>query len=241
MQMPKKTQPEPAAGPLPAETEAFRAALAATLRERRRWRRQVRARQRLGEPELAYGRHHGVPPGTAREAGVLLHLYPSRGAQGSWTIALTRRSSSLPDHPGQICFPGGMREPGETPRMTAIREWEEEMGAPANDYCVVGELNTTYVFVSNFRVAPIVSVADHAPTFAPNPAEVARVVELPLEVLMQEVANERERWRQHMIQRDHLQFRAPHIAWDGEQIWGATLGMLVELACYLEAVGVTKA
>ena len=120
--------------------------------------------------------------------------------------------------------------------MAAIREWEEEMGSPTEPFQLVGELNSTYVFASNFRVVPIVGVSDIAPEFSPNPAEVDRVLELPLSVLMREVTNQKSRWRHHTVERAQLRFRAPHIAWDGERIWGATLGMLVELSCYLEAV-----
>ena len=238
MQRPEQSRPAPT---LPAEAGRFEEMLTQTLRDRRRWQRLVRSRQRHGEPELAYGRHHGRPPRTARQAGVLLHLYPIRNESKEWAVALTRRSSALPDHPGQICFPGGMQERGETPEMAAKREWEEEMGSPAGDFRIVGKLNTTYVFASNFRVVPIVSVAADAPAFVPNPAEVARVVELPLRVLMEEATKQQTRWRHHMIERSRLRFRAPHIDWDGERIWGATLGMLVELACYLEAGSALRA
>ena len=190
----------------------------------RRMRQNGRAWQRRWEPELAYGRHHGPIRPNARLASVLVLIYQR---DGQWVTPLTRRAATLADHPSQISLPGGMLEPGETVVQAAFREWEEEMGCDAKDFEVLGELHPVFVFNSNFRIAPIVATASDVPDFHPNPAEVERVIELPLRKLLD--PNEAA----HQIIRRGLSFRAPHVAWEGERVWGATLQVLAELAGYL--------
>lgn len=187
---------------------------------------QIRAAQRAMEPELSYGRHHGPPRAQARRATVVLLLYPH---QQQWWIPLTRRADQLPDHPGQVSLPGGMAEAGESDFECGLREWREEMGTDSAGWRLLGQLSPVYVFASNFYVTPLVVEDRRRPDFAPNPYEVARVVELPVSQLLNPALR-----GSHQIQRGGLCFQTPHIAWDGEQIWGATCQMLVEAACLVE-------
>ncbi|MCC6870669.1 MAG: CoA pyrophosphatase, partial [Burkholderiales bacterium] len=91
--------------------------------------------------------------GPPRDAAVLVPLV--HRAQGL-TLLLTQRSADLPDHPGQIAFPGGRVEPGDANRAaTALREATEETGLPADRVSVLGEL-ASYETVTGYRVTPVV-------------------------------------------------------------------------------------
>ena len=95
------------------------------------------------------GRHYADPPSNARTAAVLVLLCPG---EESWHIPLTLRPTSLPDHGGQICLPGGAIESGETAREAAIREFHEELGADGLPIEILGRLSPIYVPASNFRL-----------------------------------------------------------------------------------------
>lgn len=205
--------------------EALRAVLA--LPPPAPWRHRARSAQRQLAPELAYGRHHGPPSSRARRAAVLMLLYP---VGREWRIPLTRRSDRLPAHPGQVSLPGGILGSGESITEGALREWEEEMGSPANELDVLGRLTSVYVFGTNFVVTPVVAAAPRRPQLAPNPDEVARVIELPIDQLRAPPSLE------HPIRRGLLEFCKPCWPLDGEQIWGATLQMLAELGAAIDHV-----
>lgn len=177
-------------------------------------------------PELSYGRHQGPAPSSARPAAVLLLLYPH---QGEWHVPLMVRPETMVDHAGQVSLPGGVIEPGESSAACALREWEEELGAPREGIELLGALTPLLVFISNFHVTCWVATMATRPVMCPNPAEVAEVIELPLAVLLDRAAH-----ATHTIKRRSLEFRAPHLAYGQHKIWGATHILLGELACLLE-------
>lgn len=173
-------------------------------------------------PQLSYGRHGGPALPDAREGAVLVLVYPL-GAD--WSVLLTVRTSHLSTHAGQVSFPGGRIEPGESPEQAAIREYTEELGVSA-EFEVLGRLPELYVFASNFLVTPVVAIASERPPYVPNPAEVAEIIELRLAEL-----SDRRLHRQHEVARGPLRFMAPHLEVSGRQVWGATwiiLGDLLE-------------
>src|SRR4051812_44121014 len=86
--------------------------------------RHVQARL---QPELGYGRHFGPPLPGARQAAVLILLYRSAG---EWIVPLTLRPTTMAAHAGQISFPGGSVDDGESVSAAACRELEEELGVP---------------------------------------------------------------------------------------------------------------
>ena len=199
--------------------------LAAALRQSLARGLPGRAAQRAMAHRLAYGRHHGPVHADARQAAVLLVLHQT--AKG-WSIPAILRPVVMRAHAGQVSLPGGLIEPGETPAQTAMREFEEELGAPANDLVVIGPLSPIYVFISGFEVTPIVAVSPQPLVFRPNPDEVALVLELPLALLADEVNRGR-----HTIERCGLRFTVPHFAIGGQQIWGATSLVLAEFVALL--------
>ena len=184
-----------------------------------------RSAQRIMAHSLAYGRHHGPIPDDARQAAVLVVLHPTTVG---WSIPAIVRPETMKTHAGQVSLPGGMIETNETSVQTALREFEEELGAPAGGLQVLGPLTPVYVFVSGFEVAPIVAVSPQSLVFSPNPHEVAAVVELPLGQLCDPARRGR-----HTIERRGLRFSVPHFAIAGQQVWGATSLMLAEFVVLL--------
>ena len=188
-----------------------------------------RERRRLLAPDLSYGRQSGPPLGTARRAAVMILLYPK---SGQWHIPLTLRPEHLPSHAGQISFPGGLAEPGESSQQTARRELEEELGI-SKGIRTVATLAEFYVFVTNYRVTPWIAVVDTQPNSRPDPAEVSEVLEVPVAELLRPDTMDR-----FLVVRGPLTFSAPCFLWEGRRIWGATAMMLSELLSVIDPLGV---
>jgi 8-oxo-dGTP pyrophosphatase MutT (NUDIX family) len=172
-------------------------------------------------PELSYGRHFGPAPATARAAAVLVLLF-RRG--GRWHVPLTERPTTLLHHGGQISLPGGTVEPGESAAQAAVRELAEELGTEVQGD-MIGQLQDCYVYASDFLVTPWLASTNEQVIWSPHTGEVARVLELPLDVLLdpQSVGN-------ITIQRGPRSFRAPCFRFGEDCIWGATAIILDELA-----------
>jgi 8-oxo-dGTP pyrophosphatase MutT (NUDIX family) len=179
--------------------------------------------------ELCYGRHSIPPFPDTRHAAVLVLLYRT---QGAWHIPLILRPPHMSLHANQVSFPGGERHSGESAEETALREFEEELGVPSDAVVLLGRLSPLFVFGSNYLVTPCVASASGRPAFAANPAEVARLLELPLATLFDPGAR-----GVHWIHREGVSYRAPHIEFQSCRIWGATSMMLAEFTSVLDEVG----
>ena len=177
------------------------------------------------ESKPRFGRHYDCAPPDARQAAVLILLYPH---QDRWHLPLTLRPADLPDHPGQISLPGGAIEPGESGSQAALREFHEELGDPTLELRVLGHLSPLYVHASNFRVEPWVAVAPRRPQWSPSRIEVAQLLEVPLDHLL-DPANLGCHERQYQGQ----SYVAPHFAWKDHSIWGCTCMILGELVTIL--------
>ncbi len=140
-----------------------------------------------------------------------------------WRIPLTLRSDFLPNHGGQISFPGGRIEAGETIEAAALRELHEELGIAGDALRMLGRLSPLYVFNSNFLVTPVVAVIGDAPQFLPCPNEVAGLLTPSLDELTDPHARDTL-----TIQRRGLRFVAPCLRLQDQCIWGATNMMLAE-------------
>jgi 8-oxo-dGTP pyrophosphatase MutT (NUDIX family) len=164
---------------------------------------------------------HLALPGDARPAGVLILLYP--GAEGL-TFTLIRRTDTVEYHRGQISLPGGAREAGESLEQTALREAFEEVGVEPGSVEMLGELTPLYIPVSGFRVQPFVAYSSRRPDFQPDPVEVAEVIEVPLEQLLDPRTEHTEVWERYGQEVPIPLFQiGPH------QVWGATAMILAEL------------
>jgi 8-oxo-dGTP pyrophosphatase MutT (NUDIX family) len=155
-----------------------------------------------------------------RPAAVLLPIVDRPARLG---VLLTLRAADLRAHSGQVAFPGGKIDPGETPREAALREAQEEIGLMARFIEPLGWLDP-YFTGTGFRVAPLVAMVQ--PTFAlkVNELEVDEVFEIPFAFLM-DVANHRLEEREWQGRRRRY-YAMPH---EGRYIWGATAGILRNL------------
>ena len=139
-----------------------------------------------------------------------------------WHLLFTRRTDRVESHKGQVSFPGGACDEGETtPEQTALREAEEEIGIQPSDIKVLGRL-ANLITISYYRVTPVVGVVRWPAVFRVGEHEVARVFTIPLAWL----ANESNRW-QFEIPGSNRSVIAYH-PYDGELLWGATARMTVD-------------
>ncbi|AHE57297.1 CoA pyrophosphatase [Sphingomonas sanxanigenens] len=140
-------------------------------------------------------------------------------------VILTRRTTTLRRHAGQIAFPGGRVDPEDAGIVAAaLREAEEEIGLPRAMVEVIGEADG-YRTVTGFQVTPVIGVVPPDLTLVPHEAEVADVFEVPLSVLMGE-----GNYIEQAIEWQGRQRHYYELSWDGRRIWGATAGMLINLA-----------
>lgn len=137
------------------------------------------------------------------------------------TVLLTRRADTLRQHTGQIAFPGGRCDPGETPWETALREAEEEVGLDPFFVELAGLL-TPYETVTGYRVIPVVGFVRPGFTLTLNTGEVAEVFEAPFEFLMNAANHQRQSREAPNGERRHF-YAMPY---EDYFIWGATAGML---------------
>jgi 8-oxo-dGTP pyrophosphatase MutT (NUDIX family) len=114
------------------------------------------------------------PPSFYKESGVLIPLYFNE--KNELEIILTLRSNDLKHHSGQISFPGGRRDKGETLEETALRETWEEIGIPSQDIEILGALSTLYVPPSNAVIHPFVGFITNLGSIKINPDEVDEVI-----------------------------------------------------------------
>lgn len=156
-----------------------------------------------------------------REAGVLVLLFPH---DRDPHLVLTVRRDHLPDHAGQISFPGGQREPGEPLRDTALREAREEVDLDPAPVDVLGSLTPLYIPPSNFCVYPFVGAVAHVPALRPTDAEVGRILRVSLMHLLAPPTIVRETWTLH-----GQEVTVPFYKVQDHKVWGATAMMLAEL------------
>ena len=162
------------------------------------------------------------PLGPLTQAAVLVPLVER--APGI-TVLLTLRTAHLTAHAGQISFPGGRVDPGDADAAAAaLREAEEEVGIPRERVRVIGRLDT-YWTRTGFEIVPVVGFVEAEVVPRPDPTEVAEIFEVPLDFLADEANHQRHS--------GEFQGKPRHyyaMIWKSRTIWGATAGMLVNLA-----------
>jgi len=195
---------------------------------------QAWLRERLARPAPREARNlsdgfrlpgrHGAPTPAAV-------LVPLINRDDGLTVLFTERSRDLPDHPGQISFPGGRVEPGDADAgIAALREAEEEVGLSRERVTLLGRLEP-YETVTGYRVTPVVGWVEPPVEIKADPLEVAEVFEVPLAFLL-EPANLQRHFR--MIGDTRRDYYA--IPYGDRYIWGATAAMLLIFDRTLRAV-----
>ena len=157
-----------------------------------------------------------------RPAGVLIGLSVDQGAP---QVLLTKRSSALKHHPGQIAFPGGKQDEGDADVIAAaLREAEEEVGLPRDDVEVLGTL-PSHETVTSFVVTPVLARITAPFTPVPEPGEVDEIFQVPLSHVTNPArfSVQSRRWRGHRRSYYTVPF-GPYY------IWGATARILRGLA-----------
>lgn len=168
----------------------------------------------------------GVKP---KSAAVLVGVVERDGAL---QLLLTQRHAGLSKHGGQIAFPGGRMDPGETAMAAALREAEEETGLPPSHVDVVGYLDG-YLTVTGYFVAPVVALLKDGFALAPRRGEVDEVFEVPLSFLLDAANRETHTLEWNGLTRHYYAY--PY----GERyIWGATAGMIKNLGDRLHAASI---
>ncbi len=190
--------------------------------------------KRFAQPPVWLPEVREEPPFTDRkphDAAVLIAMV----MRPEPTILLTQRAAHMSTHSGQIAFPGGKLDAGETIEQAALREAHEEVGLGAEFVQIIGTL-PRYVTGTAFHITPVVAAVQPGFSLKANPAEVADVFEVPLAFLMNPAHHARHEFEFQGFQRQW--FSMP---WQDAQagqerfIWGATAGMLRNLYRFLIA------
>jgi|JFJP01.1.fsa_nt_gi 8-oxo-dGTP pyrophosphatase MutT (NUDIX family) len=167
-----------------------------------------------------------VKPNTRLKCAAV--LVPLAFSGGEWHLLFTRRTDRVQSHKGQVSFPGGACDAGETtPEQTALREAEEEIGMQREDVQVLGRLSKL-ITISSYRVTPVVGIIPFPYAFKVAGVEVARVFTIPLLWL----SDRNNYWE--FVLRDSERSLITYHPFDGELLWGATARMTVT---FLKTIG----
>jgi 8-oxo-dGTP pyrophosphatase MutT (NUDIX family) len=192
-------------------------------------------------------------PGVFLESGgipsaVLVAMFEE---SGETRVILTRRSKNLRFHQGEVSFPGGRCDPGESPAQCALREAQEETGLDPGLVTVTGYLSPLATFSSESFITPVVGVVGARPPMKPNPTEVDLVFDTELAALVADGVFREERWHFRVPADGSQPVRATDVleppdapgrtlapdgsfpVWffelPGDTVWGATARVLMEL------------
>ena len=171
----------------------------------------------------------GIPdPGAP--AAVLVPVFEQ---DGEARVVLTRRAAHLRSHKGEVSFPGGRLDPGESPEAGALREAAEEVGLDPAGIELVGELTKLGTVSSGTTITPVVGILPARPSLAANPTEVDHVFDVALATLADPAVFREERWE---IPGRGSRFPVWFFELPADTVWGATARMLVELLRLVLAV-----
>ncbi len=166
----------------------------------------------------------GFLQGEPRPAAVLVPFFRQDGA---WQLLFTRRTETLPEHSGQVAFPGGSVDPGDpSAEAAALREAEEEIGLPPANVRILGKLSQLNT-VTNYLITPVIGVIQPLASYRIAVEEVGRVFSIPLPWL----ANPQN----HDIRERQLPPPFPPVpviyfqVYDGELLWGVTARIMLNL------------
>jgi 8-oxo-dGTP pyrophosphatase MutT (NUDIX family) len=153
-------------------------------------------------------------------ASVLLIIHYNYGQP---QILLTKRSSGLKSHAGEVCFPGGAYiEEDRELHFTALRETKEELGLAFKEKDICGSLEPVRTVTSNYIITPYITVQDNIPKPRIFSDEVQRILDVPLVGLLTTLAS--DRLHGYTCNEDRFIFKH-----EGEVIWGATASIVKQI------------
>ncbi len=167
-----------------------------------------------------------VLPEKYASAAVLLLFWP--GDDDSVKVVLTRRTETVSNHRGQVCFPGGGYQAGDVDLMaTALRETEEELGVKPALITIMGRLDDAFS-IAGHHVIPYVGWAHAAPQITPDRSEVAEVIIGDVAFLSRPEVN-----TTHEVEHAGMRRTTHAFDWEGGHIWGLTADILLEFFLWL--------
>ena len=189
-----------------------------------------RAQEHMAPRHAARRDQLSIKGKTCNQAGVMALLYPS-SKDGTPTVLLTVRSSNLPDHAGQVSFPGGRCDTDEPARRTALRETHEEIGVSPSQITVLGSLTPLYIPPSEFCVYPFVGALSQPPEASCATPEVDALLPVPIPHLLDPDTRVIETWT---LQGQSIE--VPFYPVNEHAVWGATAMMLSELVAVIRSL-----
>jgi 8-oxo-dGTP pyrophosphatase MutT (NUDIX family) len=166
-------------------------------------------------------RNHGKKKITGENLKTSAVLIPLFYNQGQYHVLLTERSEEVDFHKGQVCFPGGRREPSDSSLLqTALREAEEEISLKAEDVEILGEFDDNLTLTSNYVISPFVARIPYPYPLKADGREIREIFSVPLSFLMDE---------------DNFKQNSYSYEYEGHIIWGATARILKQLMDLLKS------
>ncbi len=145
-------------------------------------------------------------------------------------MVFTRRAEHLPQHPGQVSFPGGAAEQQDGSAVqTALREAYEEIGLPPEATKPIGFLDRMDT-ISDYRVLPVVALVTPPVHWVLDSREVAEVFSVPLCVVL-----DKDLYERHRIERDGSEHTIWSLSWNDYNIWGVTASILMNLILRIQS------
>lgn len=170
-------------------------------------------------------------PGEARDAAVLAAIVDRPRP----TFLLTHRPSNMRAHPGQVAFPWGKIDPGETPIEAALREAWEELAIPPEAVTVIGE-SDLYHTGTGYAITPVLAIVPPDLAIQPNPTEVAQWFEAPVDFVFDQANHVVQSANWNGMRREYLD-----IQWQEHRIWGVTAAIIANLSRRLDWFRLTHA
>jgi 8-oxo-dGTP pyrophosphatase MutT (NUDIX family) len=161
-------------------------------------------------------------------ASVLILLFPKNN---QWHFFLTKRTSTVNHHKGQISLPGGVVETGESLEGAALRETHEEIGVDKKNIHLIGALSSFYIPVSGFEMFPFIGWVKTEPETSIHDKEVDRIFSSSIQEFMLD--------KTQKTKKDTLKgfpVNIPYFDMSGETVWGATSMILAEFKLILKEI-----
>ncbi len=145
-------------------------------------------------------------------------------------MVFTRRAEHLPQHPGQVSFPGGAAEQQDGSAVqTALREAFEEIGLPPEVTQPIGFLDRMDT-ISDYRILPVVALVKPPVHWVLDTREVAEVFSVPLCVVLN-----KDLYQSQQVDRDGIEYTIWSLSWNGYKIWGVTAAILMNLILRIQS------